>query len=186
MSARPKAFLVWENLFGPSELDAIEQLGDQLTLERAELANKGDINPAVRSTRAARLVPGPETSHLYEKIGGLVRHLNETVYHFDVESLEPIQYTVYYQSEGGHYDWHTDYGPENPRPRKISMSLQLSDGDSYEGCDLQFQVAPTVASAPRTRGTIIAFPSFFLHRVTPIVSGTRKSLVIWATGPNFR
>jgi PKHD-type hydroxylase len=37
-----------------------------------------------------------------------------------------------------------------------------------------------------TRGAIIAFPSFFLHRVTPIVSGVRKALVIWATGPAFR
>jgi predicted 2-oxoglutarate/Fe(II)-dependent dioxygenase YbiX len=40
--------------------------------------------------------------------------------------------------------------------------------------------------APRTRGAIIALPSFFLHRVTPIVSGMRKALVIWATGPAIR
>jgi PKHD-type hydroxylase len=40
--------------------------------------------------------------------------------------------------------------------------------------------------APRTRSAIIAFPSLFLHRVTPIVSGVRKALVIWATGPAFR
>jgi hypothetical protein len=38
----------------------------------------------------------------------------------------------------------------------------------------------------RTRGAIIAFPSFFPHRVTPIISGTRKALVVWATGPEFR
>jgi predicted 2-oxoglutarate/Fe(II)-dependent dioxygenase YbiX len=39
---------------------------------------------------------------------------------------------------------------------------------------------------PRTRGALIVFPWFFLHRVTPIVSGNRKALVAWATGPDFR
>ena len=50
----------------------------------------------------------------------------------------------------------------------------------------QFQVSHKVGMAPRTRGAVIAFPSFFLHRVTPIISGTRKALVVWATGPEFR
>jgi PKHD-type hydroxylase len=38
----------------------------------------------------------------------------------------------------------------------------------------------------RARGTVIAFPSYVLHRVTPIIAGTRKSLVVWITGPKFR
>jgi hypothetical protein len=37
-----------------------------------------------------------------------------------------------------------------------------------------------VASADGIRDVV------FLHRVTPIISGTRKALVIWATGPDFR
>jgi len=41
-----------------------------------------------------------------------------------------------------------------------------------------------VASGPR--GALIAFPSYVLHRVTPIESGTAKSLVIWVNGPQFR
>ena len=72
------------------------------------------------------------------------------------------------------------------KPRKLSLSVQLTDPSQYEGCDLQFQVSDKVGVAPRKRGTVIAFPSFFLHRVTPIISGTRKALVAWATGPEFR
>jgi PKHD-type hydroxylase len=43
-----------------------------------------------------------------------------------------------------------------------------------------------VETAPRERGVVIAFPSYVLHRVTPITSGTRKSVVIWITGPKFK
>ncbi len=76
--------------------------------------------------------------------------------------------------------------PPTPEPRKLSLSLQLSDPARYQGCDLELSYGDGVQQAPRSRGTVIAFPSYVLHRVTPIASGTRKSLVIWASGPDFR
>jgi PKHD-type hydroxylase len=30
------------------------------------------------------------------------------------------------------------------------------------------------------------FPSFVLHRVTPVTKGTRYSLVAWVSGPPFK
>jgi hypothetical protein len=30
------------------------------------------------------------------------------------------------------------------------------------------------------------FPSYMVHRVTPITSGTRKAIVAWVTGPGFK
>ena len=71
-------------------------------------------------------------------------------------------------------------------PRKISLSLQLTDPSCYRGCDLVLEAGDGPYSAERTRGTLIAFPSYVLHRVTPIESGIRKSLVIWVAGPEFR
>ena len=112
--------------------------------------------------------------------------LNTQFYRFALTGLENLQYTVYDGKEGGHYDWHIDYGRNSHKPRKISLSVQLSDPSHYEDCDLQFQIGSGVTTAPRTRGTVIAFPSFFLHRVTPVTAGVRKSLVLWATGPEFR
>jgi PKHD-type hydroxylase len=38
----------------------------------------------------------------------------------------------------------------------------------------------------KTRGTFIAFPSFMLHRVTPVTRGTRWSLVAWILGTRWR
>ena len=73
-----------------------------------------------------------------------------------------------------------------PAPRKLSATLQLTDGALYEGCDLELFGTHQVEAAPRTRGSLVVFPSYVLHRVTPIRTGTRKALVIWSTGPDFR
>ncbi|HEY1877424.1 MAG TPA: hypothetical protein VGG66_08130 [Rhizomicrobium sp.] len=70
--------------------------------------------------------------------------------------------------------------------RKLSMPVQVSDPSSYDGCDLQFHAANHIDTAPRMRGAVIAFPSYVLHRVTPITRGIRKSMVVWTTGPKFR
>ena len=73
-------------------------------------------------------------------------------------------------------------------PRKLSFSLQLSEDDSYEGCDLEIFGGSTRVpmAVPRARGTLVAFPSYVMHRVTPVTRGTRKALVFWAGGPRFR
>ena len=178
-------FVVWDDVLQPAELDAIEALGDQLVLQKAGLADKNDRVEGVRSTRIAWIQPNQETDALYRRIGQIVGNLNQKIYHFKITGIETMQYTVYESAEGGRYDWHIDYGPHNRWPRKISLSIQLSDPSTYEGCDLEFRIGPTVGAAPRRRGAIIAFPSFYLHRVSPILSGTRKALVIWANGPDF-
>ena len=43
-----------------------------------------------------------------------------------------------------------------------------------------------IVSVPKVLGTLCFFPSFLLHRVTPLTSGVRKSLVTWISGANFR
>jgi PKHD-type hydroxylase len=87
--------------------------------------------------------------------------------------------------EGGHYDWHVDQGATERR-RKLSLVLQLSPPSDYEGCELQIRSSNKIETVPRGRGELIAFPSYALHRVTPITAGIRRSLVIWCSGPRFR
>ena len=96
---------------------------------------------------------------------------------------ESFQYTVYEGAEGGHYDWHVRYWHQTVEPRKISLSLQLTEPAAYEGCELMLEAGDGPIRADKARGTLIAFPSYVLHRVTPVTAGTRKSLVIWVAGP---
>ncbi|HEY0107797.1 MAG TPA: 2OG-Fe(II) oxygenase [Rhizomicrobium sp.] len=179
-------FAVCDDVFAPQELDGLAQLGDRLVQRRAQVTAQGQHDPALRITQVAWITPEPEHRELFARIGTAVRRLNAQFFGFDITELEPLQYTVYHGAEGGHYGWHVDAGPNTPAPRKLSLSIQLSEPGAYAGCDLQFQSGPKIDTAPRTRGAVIAFPSFFLHRVTPILSGTRKALVVWANGPQFR
>lgn len=179
-------FAVWYKGFSAAELDTITAYGDQLGHNKATIEGRAreDVYDSVRITRTAWIAQNPQTAWLYERMARIGRHLNELVYRLDLTRLsEQLQYTVYGAAEGGHYDWHVDHGTVTPSPRKLSLILQLSDPKDYEGCELQIHAANKIETPPRERGTVIAFPSYALHRVTPIVSGTCKSLVSWISGP---
>jgi len=182
-------FVVWANAFSLAELDRIEAYGDRLAVEAATVASEtpdGAVRGEIRITRTAWLFPNPETKWIYDRIQGVARALNDRVYQFALSGFsENFQYTVYHGSEGGYYGWHVDQGPLKAR-RKLSISVQLTDPSHYEGCDLQFQGGNKIETAPRARGAVIAFPSYVLHRVTPCSGGTRKAIVAWTTGPQFR
>ena len=180
--------LVWRDLFTPRELDAIEAQGEALAPIRAGIAGLGDaVTAQSRVTRVGWMERNPATEWLYARLEGLVLRLNGQFYGFDLYGLvEAFQYTIYDGAEGGHYDWHVDMGGQDVEPRKISLSLQLTEASAYTGCDLEIEAGKGTYRAERARGTLIAFPSYVLHRVSPIEAGIRKSLVIWASGPRFR
>jgi PKHD-type hydroxylase len=181
-------FACWDGAFTESEMDRIEVHGDKLTNDKATLFGR-DVSEEydeIRITRTAWIKPSPETKWIYDRIQSVVRTLNDRIWQFDLSGFsEDFQYTIYQGSEGGHYNWHVDQGDLVKR-RKLSLSLQLSDPSQYDGCELQLHGAHHIDTVPKTRGTLIAFPSYVLHRVTPITRGIRKSLVVWTTGPKFR
>ena len=114
-----------------------------------------------------------------------MRTFNNRSYQFDLRGFaEAPQYMVYRDAEGGHFDWHMDIGPMPPR--KLSLTIQLTDAAQYEGCQLQFNTGTAIVSAPKNRGVAIAFPSYMIHRITPITAGVRKAIVAWVTGPSFK
>ena len=180
-------FVLWEDAFSVGELTAIEKYGDGLTRQKADLSGRRADTDNIRTTNVAWIERELQIAWLYQRLEDMVLRLNAEFFRYELFGLaESFQYTVYHGSEGGHFDWHKDHGNAREEPRKISLSLQLSQGNAYEGCDLQLQSAGHIQTAPRSRGTLIAFPSYALHRVTPIQAGARKSLVIWAAGPEFR
>jgi PKHD-type hydroxylase len=180
-------FVQWEDVFSAAELAAIGKYGDGLAQQKADLSGRRAVYDTIRITNVAWIERRPETAWLTARLEQIVLRLNDQFFGYELYGLaESFQYTVYHGGEGGHFDWHKDHGNTREEPRKISLSLQLSESAAYEGCELEFHSGDTVQAAPKKRGTLIAFPSYVLHRVTPIVSGIRKSLVIWAAGPEFR
>ena len=85
------------------------------------------------------------------------------------------------------YDWHVDCGDSSPACfRKISITVQLTGQDDYSGGELVLKYGKNDTIIPKDKGRVAIFPSFMLHRVTPVESGIRKSLVLWLGGLPYR
>jgi len=122
---------------------------------------------------------------IYKVLSEMVFEANKNLFHFDIDMVtDPLHYVIY-PTESGHLDWHMDIGRGFVNQRKIATTVQLSDPDEYEGGDFQcwYGGQNGFINLPRKKGDVLMFPSFFMHRVTPIKSGERKALVFW-TGSN--
>jgi PKHD-type hydroxylase len=107
-------------------------------------------------------------------------------WNYNMNSMEDIQIGQYKKSS--HYDWHIDLDtPDlNNNQRKLSISIQLNDPSEYKGGKFEFKKLPEKEQPNLLQGSVLVFPSFLEHRVTPVTSGTRYSAVTWVTGPAFR
>ena len=139
-----------------------------------------------------------------------VNKANRDNFLYDLNSIDGqhLQYTSY--KEGQFYSWHNDAGLSacyKPQAidnhheaiasdfinknvetvRKLSIVMQLSNHDDYEGGNLQIMDDGGKSYfAPRKKGTIILFDSRAQHRVLKVTKGVRKSLVGWIVGPRWR
>lgn len=113
--------------------------------------------------------------------------LDATTRHYGltISGITRKPHYVEYHGGRGHFDWHNDYSHESDEsPRKLTVILQLSAPDDYEGGNFEvFGAIPVVA--PRARGTVICLPSFVPHRVTAVTAGVRRVIVAWIAGPRL-
>ena len=120
---------------------------------------------------------------------------NKQNWNYDLDGCDLVQYGTY--SDGGFYDWHVDeeaeIEPINGKylVRKLSMTIWLNDPDEYEGGEFDIEIKNPKSEVryetlKLSKGSIIIFPSDKWHRVRPVTSGVRKSLVTWFRGPPFR
>ena len=108
-------------------------------------------------------------------------------WHINVTDIEPVQFGIY--PEGGFYGWHADqHDNRSDKVRKISMSLFLNE--DYEGGEFELDLyKPDALKRSKqfklAEGTALFFLSDSWHRVNPVTSGVRKSLVAWFSGPPY-
>jgi hypothetical protein len=166
------------------------------------------LNTQIRNSKNAWI----PTNHW---VGGFLWHYvqraNRENFLYDISNIdgENMQYTLYGPDE--FYDWHLDEGlselykpqacggrgdPDTVQDflnasveqvRKLSVIVQLSDPDEYEGGNVEIiDESGNPYIVPRTRGTVVVFDSRSKHKVHPITKGLRKSLVAWVIGPRWK
>ena len=125
---------------------------------------------------------------------GYIIFANRDNFNYDLTDFdkETFQFTRYLK--GDYYGLHRDFCPVKDHPshtRKLSVTLQLSDSDEYEGGDLVIDMSAydddftnrrKTHTMTRRKGSLIVFDSRAPHEVTPVTRGTRYSLVKWVHG----
>ncbi len=181
------SFATWSDGFSDEDINKIIGIGDNLAIKDAVVGGDLKVEETIRSSKTGWIGLTPETGFIYDKLAYIARQLNGQFFDLDIWGfVEDLQYTIY-DGKDDHYTWHLDRGGStSDTPRKLSLVLQLSDPSEYEGGDLEIFDAPEPTKVQKQKGLVVAFPSFVLHRVTPVTKGIRKTLVVWLTGPRFK
>jgi len=200
---------VWYESQIPTELadiierDATNTFGSQF--EDSKLYGD-ELNKEKRNSQNAWI---PTTHWIGGFIWHYVQRANRENFLYDIRNIdgESIQFTKY--EEGQFYGWHNDAGLATQyKPvsvgnradglaqdylnekieliRKLSVVVQLSNPEDYEGGNLQIMSEDGKSYfAPRKRGTVIVFDSRAQHRVLKVTKGCRRSLVCWIVGKRW-
>ena len=145
-----------------------------------------------------------EDKWIYKEIIPYVHEANKIgKWNFNWDYSESCQFTKY--GPGQYYGWHCDsYSEPYNHPnninshgkiRKLSVTCSLSDPSEYVGGELEFNFNDPLKNKKMNikkcteilpKGSLVVFPSFVWHRVCPVQSGIRHSIVIWNLGYPFQ
>jgi PKHD-type hydroxylase len=182
----------WEGFLTEEEINKILSRPEWLEIGEANVGGAGNnsiVDKRIRTTDVGWLGLSQDTVWIWDKLTTVIADVNAQFFKFDLTGCyERIQLGIYKATDQGHYDWHIDSSPTDLyAPRKLSMSLLLSDSSEFEGGELQVKTCnDEIQTLGMVKGRAWFFPSYTLHRVTPVTKGIRRSLVLWVGGPEFK
>ena len=138
----------------------------------------GNINTNIRKSNQVFFPYYTKFPFLLEKMSKLLnKHIFIKGFNLDFEHSQ-FQFTEYHT--GDYFNWHTDADGEKVKDydRYCSVIIQLND--EYDKGDLQIKDNKNeTLTVEKGGGNLILFLSNIEHRVIPIKSGIRYTLVNW-------
>lgn len=178
-------FVWWDDAFSSEGLDWLQQKAKQASTPAQVGRGNGRVADDIRRSELSWLNKTEDTAWVYETLANVVASTNSDYFGFNLTGFgEALQLTNYHESRQGNYTWHQDFGSRSCS-RKLSLVVQLSDPEDYDGGQLQILTGKDPINIPKKRGLIVLFPSWTVHQVTPVVKGNRQTLVTWISGPSF-
>jgi len=174
--------------FGKSQPEALGSVGH---IDADEMQKNQDLQQTVKKSRDS-YISWMSEPWVYGEIHPYINQANaDAGWNFDWDFSEPAQFTKYKLNQ--YYHWHADADAKpietdnvnlKGKIRKLSCTIQLSEPSDYEGGDLEFETpsGKFTVHEIKPKGSICVFPSFVKHRITPVTSGIRHSLVMWNLG----
>lgn len=189
-------WVYWDDAFTAEEIERIVAYCESFELDYGTTFGTGNKEGAETIGGRVSSVKfhdrNNETAWIFDRLNFVIQAINEKFYNFDLNGYAQFQYTTYDSEKNGHYDWHMDMAmgkTETPHieHRKLSMTLVLND--TFKGGEFHLNSGSNEGFAEvieAKKGRIILFPSFLLHKVSPVTMGTRRSMVVWVLGPKFK
>jgi PKHD-type hydroxylase len=175
----------FDNAFSKEECQKIIEIGNKLELIESKLGINGYIDKNIRDSKVSWISANSETEWIYRRLTDILMDINNKFFKFNVFGfLEGLQFTKY-DAPNGKIAKHIDKSMFG-KVRKLSISIQLSSSEDYEGGELALHISNEPTIMGKELGKLIAFPSYTLHEVIPITKGTRYSLVCWVSGEAFK
>jgi predicted 2-oxoglutarate/Fe(II)-dependent dioxygenase YbiX len=168
------------NIIPQQHIQELLNLTNQPTSHASVGSGKEKIELETRNTEWYP-IPYPVLQNLTSATMSCYKSFIEPKYHAEIKNIEPVQFLSY--PVGGHYIEHNDSENfENGQWTRIAnrdISILFYLNDNYTGGELEFTTLG-LKIKPKT-GMMIAFPSYkeFAHKVHPVTSGMRYSLVTW-------
>ena len=172
---------VSKTFFSKEECESVKDIAKKNYAEKATVGT-GAYSEQVREVNSYSIPMVPEYMWIFERIAKAIAEVNAEKYKFNlvgiIHSLELLHYS---DETKCHYNWHMDSGTGTSTTRKLSVSVQLSDENDYEGGELLINNG-NVLPASFEQGSINVFPSYLQHTVTEVTKGNRWAIVIWIHG----
>ena len=204
MNDTENPLIMHSSLFDSTQCEEIKRIAGTWPLTKAmvyEQVSSDTVESDTRQGKVSLISSSSKQSHSVEWYNSkyhlmIMRQANEylKVHGMDVDlHSASYQYTVY-DTTHDRFNLHADASVTqteyaritklNHQVRKLSMSIELDDPNSYEGCKVYFETASKKLIRFETQaGNCVLFPSYVKHEVSPLTSGVRRSMVVWFHGP---
>ena len=178
-------YAFWKKAFSKKECQTIINIAKNKGLIKGTTLNDNKTKD-VRDSKISWLYSSDNIDWVFRRVTDITLNLNKRFFKFNLFGInEGFQFTNY-KAPSGKYGKHIDRAMNIP-VRKLSISIQLTNPKKYEGGELKLYNDKKEGSVMnKEQGTLIIFPSYTLHEITPITKGERDSLVTWVTGKQFK
>lgn len=174
-------------------IEGVYSIDERIDISEKSIKRK-NINlkdsPAIGTTKTSNvsIIRYGDLREELERCYQLCLNMNKHFFGFDIfeiSDLDTVAYAEYHDSNNGEYDWHVDAVRNEPYDLKLTALLDLST-EPYEGGDFLLFSNGEQKISGFIPGGIIIFPSWIPHKVSPVTSGTRKSMALFLSGPSFK
>lgn len=177
-------YKIWPKLLSIETCEEIIECGKKIDMSKSTVSRDGNYDPKHRQSNICFIPKDNEDfTTVYKYVEKLIHDANSECFGVNLVRMQNLQFSEYHSDNEGHFDYHMDtfFDRNSLYQRKLTLCLQLSDAKSYEGGNFEFSNLD-IGNDFKEQGSVLVFPSFLFHRVTPVTKGIRYSIVAWYEG----